>query len=121
MGRPVFARKRSWPPSADSSSQILSVRVSCQTIALYTGSPVLRSQTTVVSRWLVIPSPAMSSAFPPTFSSAPSITCWARCQISLGSCSTQPALGKICSCSSCSIAATWPPWSKIMQRELVVP
>jgi hypothetical protein len=31
------------------------VRVSCQTIALPTGSPVVRSQTTVVSRWFVMP------------------------------------------------------------------
>jgi hypothetical protein len=34
IGRPVFARKRSWPPSAISWLQIWSVRVSCQTIAL---------------------------------------------------------------------------------------
>ena len=34
MGRPVFGRNRSWPPSFMSASQILSVRVSCQTIAL---------------------------------------------------------------------------------------
>src|SRR5215207_4447567 len=64
MGSPFLRRKRSWPPSRESSSQILSVRVSCQTIALYTGSPVLRSQTTVVSRWFVTPSPAMSPALP---------------------------------------------------------
>jgi hypothetical protein len=34
IGRPVLARNRSWPPSADNSLQIWSVRVSCQTIAL---------------------------------------------------------------------------------------
>ena len=39
IGRPVLARNRSWPPSADSSLQIWSVRVSCHTIALWTGSP----------------------------------------------------------------------------------
>ena len=36
------------------------VRVSCQTIALCTGLPVAFSQTTVVSRWLVIPMAAIS-------------------------------------------------------------
>jgi hypothetical protein len=43
----------------------LSVRVSCQTIAFITGSPVLRSHTTAVSRWLVMPSAAMSSTEAP--------------------------------------------------------
>ena len=37
------------------------MRVSCHTIAFITGSPVLRSHTTAVSRWLVMPSAAMSS------------------------------------------------------------
>ena len=32
------------------------MRVSCHTSALWIGSPVLRSHTTVVSRWLVMPS-----------------------------------------------------------------
>ena len=36
------------------------VRRSCQTMALWIGSPVSRSQTTVVSRWLVMPMAAMS-------------------------------------------------------------
>ena len=36
------------------------VRRSCQTIALWIGLPVSRSQTTVVSRWLVMPMAAMS-------------------------------------------------------------
>jgi hypothetical protein len=69
------------------------VRVSCQTIAFITGSPVLRSHTTVVSRWLVIPSPEMSSAVAPADSSASSITSWVRAQISFGSCSTHPGFG----------------------------
>ena len=37
------------------------VRRSCQTMALWIGWPVLRSQTTVVSRWLVMPMAAICS------------------------------------------------------------
>jgi len=36
---------------------MVSVLVSCQTIALPTGVPVRRSHSTVVSRWLVMPTP----------------------------------------------------------------
>ena len=42
-------------------------------------------------------------------------------QISTGSCSTQPAFGKICSCSTWSTATTSPLWSKTIARVLVVP
>ena len=42
-------------------------------------------------------------------------------QTSAGLCSTQPALGKICSCSICATETTLPSWSKIMHRVLVVP
>ena len=100
---------------------IWSVRVSCQTIALWIGLPVLRSQTTAVSRWLVMPTAARSEALMFAFLSAPSMTSWLRAQISAGSCSTQPGLGKICSCSFWWIPTTSPPWSKIMNRVLVVP
>ncbi len=92
-GRPTCSWKRAWPPSRDSSSTILSVRVSCQTIAFITGSPVFLSHTTVVSRWLVMPRPEMSSALAPADSSASSITSCVRDQTSFGSCSTHPGLG----------------------------
>ncbi len=108
IGRPVLARKRSWPPSADSALQIWSVRVSCQTMALWTGLPVAFSQTTVVSRWLVMPIAARSLAWMPAFLSAPSMTAWLRCQISIASCSTHPGFGKICSCSFWSMPFTCP-------------
>src|SRR3712207_6381281 len=42
-------------------------------------------------------------------------------QISLASCSTHPARGKICWCSFWPTETTAPSWSKIMQRVLVVP
>ena len=53
------------PVACENSSTSLSVRVSCHTSALCTGSPVFLSHTSVVSRWLVMPTPAMSSALAP--------------------------------------------------------
>ena len=50
-----------------------SVRVSCQTMALYQGRPVFGFQTTVVSRWLVTPIAARSAAVRPALRSAPAI------------------------------------------------
>ena len=48
------------PASPPSSCTRWSVRMSCQLIALWTGAPVARSHSTVVSRWLVMPSPTRS-------------------------------------------------------------
>src|SRR3954466_12827676 len=121
-GRPVLALYRSCPPpSASSSAQILSVRVSCQTTALYTGLPVLRSQTTAVSRWFVMPTATMSEALRSALPSGPGATPRVLRQPSSGSCSTQPACGKICSCSFWSTDTTLPSWLKIMHRVEVVP
>jgi hypothetical protein len=69
------------------------VRVSCHTSALWIGSPVVLSQTTAVSRWFVMPTPATSSALAPADSIASSTTSCVRDQISVTSCSTQPGLG----------------------------
>src|SRR5262249_40002449 len=44
-----------------------------------------------------------------------------RSLISTGLCSTQPAFGRICSCSSWWRPTSAPSWSKIMHRVLVVP
>ena len=49
-GKPVRARNRSWPPSRAYAATRSAVRVSCHTSALWSGAPVLRSQSTVVSR-----------------------------------------------------------------------
>ncbi len=92
-GSPTCSWKRAWPPSLENSSTSLSVRVSCHTSALCTGSPVFLSHTSVVSRWLVMPTPAMSSALAPASLIASSMTSWVRDQISFASCSTQPGLG----------------------------
>ena len=43
----------------------------CQTMAFATGFPVARSQTIVVSRWLVTPIAAMSAADEPRLAPAP--------------------------------------------------
>ena len=69
------------------------MRVSCQTIALQTGSPLLRFHTTAVSRWLAIPSAAMSAFEAPAWATASQSTSWHLAQISFGSCSTQPGFG----------------------------
>ncbi|KQM83489.1 hypothetical protein ASE68_09885 [Agromyces sp. Leaf222] len=79
------------------------------------------SQTTAVSRWLVMPTAAMSCLVSFALPSAWPITSPVLCQICMGSCSTQPALGKICSCSSCPVAMIDPFLSKMIERVLVVP
>ena len=81
-------------PAAAARRSASAVRRSCQTMALWIGWPVARSQTIVVSRWLVMPSAAMSLAL-----SAGLAPCAARTvatsldQISSGSCSTRPGAG----------------------------
>jgi hypothetical protein len=79
------------------------------------------SQTTAVSRWLVIPTAAMFLLLRLAFARAPPMTSRVLVQISSGSCSTHPARGKICSCSTWSTATTSPEWLKIIARVLVVP
>ena len=63
--RPVLADIISPKPLISSSSQSWDVRLHCQTIALKTGFPVCLFQTTVVSRWFVIPIAMTSSGFTP--------------------------------------------------------
>jgi hypothetical protein len=67
------------------------VRLSCQTMALWIGSPLWRSQTMVVSRWLAMPMPCTSFSAMPRITSRAVARCVAR--ISFGSCSTQPGCG----------------------------
>ena len=59
--RPVFERIISVFPSATSASMMSEVRRHCHTMAFAMGFPVALSQMTVVSRWLVMPMPAMSA------------------------------------------------------------
>ncbi|MNW15628.1 hypothetical protein D3C71_2141950 [compost metagenome] len=62
-------------------------------MAWCTGWPVWRFHSTVVSRWLVMPTARMALALMFAFSSASrAVASWVR-QISIGSCSTQPGWG----------------------------
>ena len=83
---------RAWPRDL-SWSQAGAVRRSCHTMAGATGSPVRRSQSTVVSRWLVMPTAANWLACRSARCSAKRATASCVDQISKGSCSTQPAWG----------------------------
>lgn len=96
-------------PSFSRALAIESVRVSCHTMALQYGRPVRGSQTTVVSRWLVIPMASRSVPLRPPVRRAFCITELVRSQISTGSCSTQPDRGRICSCSNWCLATSFPP------------
>src|ERR1700712_1528835 len=63
----------------------------------------------------------MSAAVRSALASAPAVTARTLSQISTGSCSTQPAFGKICWCSFWSTETTRPSWLKIMHLDDVVP
>ena len=69
------------------------VRRSCQTMALWIGWPDSASHRSVVSRWLVTPSAASSSAEMPASASAVWMTDLVLSQISVASCSTLPGSG----------------------------
>ena len=99
-GSPLFSRTSSPFGPRASSAAILSLRVSCHTIAFVKGNPVVRSQRTVVSLWFARPMAAKSAGPSPAAERAPRITAPVRSRISTGSCSTQPGFGKIWRCSS---------------------
>ena len=91
--RPVFSRNMASSPCSLRSAQMLAVRRHCQTMELWTGRPSRRRQTVVVSRWLVMPMPAMELASTPAWFRAVAMVAWVVCQMSSGSCSTQPGRG----------------------------
>ena len=103
------------------SSMMGAVRRHCHTMALYTGLPVSRSQTTVVSRWLVMPMLSMSAGPNPFCTrssvSAPSVDD----RMSRGSCSTQPGCGNIWGKGFCTLPAMRPSRSMSTARDEVVP
>ena len=108
-------------PRSFKPSQYSEVRRHCQTMALYTGSPVALSQTTVVSRWLVMPMAAISAADAPSLPMASAATPSWVAQISRASCSTHPGWGNIWVNSFWAELQIRPCRSKRMQRLLVVP
>ena len=73
------------------------MRLSCQTSARCSGSPLAGSQATTVSRWFVIPIPRRVEPSIPAAAIASAATRRVTAQISLASCSTQPGRGKNCS------------------------
>ena len=121
MIRPVFCEINGSRPSAFSLAQMPAVRRSCQTMARCTAWPVVRSHTTVVSRWLVMPIAAMSFAVMPACSIASRQTITVEVQMSSGSCSTQPEAGKCCGNSCCARAAIEMSLRNTIAREEVVP
>ena len=90
-------------------------------MALYSGSPVARSHTRVVSRWLVTPMAWISAASSRDLASASVSTATCEAQISLPSCSTQPGLGKYWLNGRWATDTISPRWSKMMARDDVVP
>ena len=121
MTRPVFSLNSSTRPRAFNSSQISAVWRDCHTMALYTGAPVCLSQTTVVSRWLVMPMAEISTAVRLDWIKASFITSTMVLSISFASCSTQPGFGKYWVNSFWLTLTMWDSLSKIIARLLVVP
>jgi hypothetical protein len=62
-------------------------------MALWIGLPLCRSHTTVVSRWLVMPTATTSAAVARALSSTAFTVATVARQISSASCSTQPSAG----------------------------
>ncbi len=89
---PVFACTAASCPAAFSSAQISAVRRSCQTIARDSARLVDRDQKQIVSRWLVIPIPAIREGPPAPFTTVRA-QARVRSHISSASCSTQPGRG----------------------------
>ena len=89
--RPVSCATRGSCPSSRSRVQMAAVRRSCQTIARRGEPRVSRSQSSTVSRWLVMPTAVTCPSYA---LSASRVASSVACQISSGECSTQPGRGK---------------------------
>ena len=90
--KPLSSATRSSWPSSRSRAQISAVRRSCHPIVRRGEPRVSRSQSSTVSRWLVMPMAVSSLAS--TCLSASRVDSSVACQISSGACSTHPGLGK---------------------------
>ena len=87
LGDPVLV------PASRSSSHSAAVRRSCHTIARRGAPSVSRSQSTAVSRWLVMPTAV--GCVGRRASSAARQAARTACQMSSGACSTQPSLREV--------------------------
>jgi hypothetical protein len=119
--RPVRSLTSESSPASESLAQAAAVRRSCQTMARWIACPVLRSQTSVVSRWLVMPIAAISLPSIPAFAIASRQVASTLSQRSSGSCSTQPEAGKCWGNSRCAVATTRSVASNRIARDEVVP
>ncbi len=118
---PVFSRTHGSLPSALSSLHIPAVRLSCQTMAWWMGRPERRSQSRVVSRWLVMPIALMSAPLAVACRIATAIAFCVEDQMSWKSCSTHPGWGKICRNSKFAFPLTESRWSSTSAVLPVVP
>ena len=119
--RPVRSRTSASAPVAFRRSHSAAVRRSCHTMALKMGLPDARSQSSVVSRWLVMPMAAMSAASMPASAMAPPTDAPTLVQICSGSCSTHPGCGKCWANSTLFLPSVSPSRVTTMAVEPVVP
>src|SRR5262249_10122441 len=115
---PVRSPTISVRPAVLQRSHRAAVRRSCHTIALFIGRPLARSHRTVVSRWLVMPTAAIGPSAPAIASRQVDTT---LCQISSGSCSTQPGRGYNWVSATCALCRGCPAVSNRIARVGVVP
>ena len=108
-------------PWAFSSLHRSAVRRSCQTIALWIGRPEWRSQSSVVSRWLVMPMACSSAGLIDAWRMAVPTALSVAVQMSSRSCSTHPGFGKIWRNSTFAFAFTVRRWSMTSAVLPVVP
>ena len=104
-------------PSPWSVRQSMTVRRSCQPIAGPTGSPVPASQTTVVARWFVIPTPA---TLPAPSSTARAVSSAASAS-ARASTSTVPGADVVGSTGIWRVARTVPSGATRLERTELVP
>lgn len=118
---PVRRRNSSSSPSADQRSTMSSVCLESHITALCTGRPVLRSQIRQVSRWLVMPTAAMSDAAMPASATAPCIVPRTDSHSATGSSSTHSRCTNVGCTGALRSATERPSASKITARVLLDP
>ena len=108
-------------PASRQRVTIGSVWFDIQEMARWIGSPVRRSQSTTVSREVVMPIAARSRAVAPTRDMASSMASRWDCQTRTGSSSTQPGCGNTGTTGRRASLTIWPSGSISTARALEVP